>query len=122
MIPCKSCPWRVSTRTEDIPGGGMDEARATHTTAANAGRRDGRIMACHLTSDEKPHACAGWVERVGKPAAWASGEGAIPMRMMLVLGGVDLTEYSDGGADLYPTMDAMLSAHRRHPPDPQEDP
>lgn len=106
--PCQSCPWKVSTKTADIPGGGMDEERAER-----AGARPSVLMACHLTTDEKPAACAGWVERVAKPAAWSSGYGAIPMRLLLSAGQVDLYDFDDGGCELWPDMKTMLEAHRR---------
>lgn len=109
MVPCKSCPWRTSTRTADIPGGGMDQVRGPLAD----GPRPQHIMACHLTTDEAPRACAGWVTQVAVPAACASGEQAIPMRMLLFTGRVDVTEYSNGGAELYADMSTMLAAHRR---------
>lgn len=106
--PCETCPWKRSTKTADIPGGGMDQER----TLLCAG--GGKItMACHLTTDEKPAACAGWVVVVAQPAAWASGEQAIPMRLRLMLAGVPAADYHDGGHSLYPDLRAMLRAHAR---------
>lgn len=110
--PCKSCPWKKSTRTEDIPGGGMDHVQACRAE----GRWGGIVMACHLTTDDRPGPCAGWVERVAKPLAWSSGEQALPMRMLLITARVDLREFTDGGEALHKTMAAMLAAH----PDPNE--
>ena len=85
----------------------MDHARAMFAF----GPAPQVIMACHLTTDEKPVACAGWIERVAKPAVELEGEGAISARFLLARGGVALREFSDGGADLHESMGAMLDAH-----------
>lgn len=114
LVPCKSCPWKVSTKTEDIPGGGMDHVAAER---AAGNRWGGKVMACHLSTDEQPHACAGWIEKVAKPAFRASGERAIPMRLLILQTGIELDEYSDGGEKLHRNMAAMLAAH----PDPDGD-
>ena len=98
--PCPSCPWRVSTRTADIPGGGMDHARAA--LAMHDSPR-GKVMACHLSTDEKPYGCAGFIARVGTDS--------FAVRLAMAFGALDLAEYGDGGAELHPTMAAMLAAH-----------
>lgn len=108
--PCASCPWRVSTRTEDIPGGGMDHELARAATPGPGGWCD-VVMACHLTTDEAPRACVGWALQVAKPLAHASGPVALPMRLLLITGGVDLTRFGTD-APLHPDMASMLAAHR----------
>lgn len=104
-VPCKTCPWRVTTRTEDIPGGGMDHVRS----ARCHNDFGGIVMACHLSTDDEPYACVGFALRVGFQS--------VPLRMAAVMGAFDMSECSDGGAELHPTMAAMLAAH----PDPLDD-
>jgi hypothetical protein len=107
ITPCRSCPFRRSVTPADIPGGGVDRYRAS--LAAGEGSL-GFVMACHLSSDEDPLPCAGWVVVVGRPVAHSNGEGAIPMRIALMRGEVDVHDYDAGGADLFDSMEEMLDA------------
>lgn len=98
ISPCRSCPWRTSVRTGDIPGGGLDAAKCG-ALDHGGGAGLGRVMQCHLG----PHACAGFVLRVG----YASPA----LRLAVAWKLVDPDKYTDGGAELYPTFEAMVAAH-----------
>lgn len=101
-VACGTCPWRRSTATEAIPGGGMDHLRA------QAVRGEGwTVMACHLTPDEAPVACAGFIA-----AERAGGCRNIGLRLAVIQGWVSLDEYADPEpGTLWPTTEAMLAAH-----------
>jgi hypothetical protein len=111
-VPCASCPWRTSTESADIPGGGIDHDLATYAKSAEWGGKN-VAMACHLSKDGSLFACAGWIEKVVKPCAYQSGPDAIPMRLLLMTHRIDPNEYSDGGFDLRESMEDLLDAHPR---------
>jgi hypothetical protein len=104
--PCPSCPWRVSTRTADIPGGALDHAKGR----AFMDPTSVKAMGCHLgcepgTATSTP--CAGFVLQVGTDN--------IGIRLALMRGWFKLSDFGTD-APLHPTFDAMLAAH----PDPSE--
>lgn len=98
IAPCKTCPWRTTTRTEDIPGGGLNHAR--RGAFVNDGRR---LMQCHCSPDEDPTPCVGFVLQVGVES--------VGVRVGLVRGWFRMDDFDRGGAELHPTWDAMLAAH-----------
>lgn len=63
--PCPSCPWRVSTKTSDIPGGALDHNKARAFMEPTSFK----AMGCHLGAPEPgtPTSipCAGFVLQVG---------------------------------------------------------
>lgn len=61
------------------------------------------VMACHLSTDEGPYGCAGFVTQVGVDS--------IGVRLAMSFGLLNLDDYGTGGADLHASMDAMLAAH-----------
>lgn len=101
IVPCKSCPWRVGSRAKDIPGFCAEQA-------VRLGK-PGKVMACHMSGEDAPRPCAGWVVQVALPAARASGEGAIPMRMLL-MGMRNLNDYRAPAEPLHKTTGAMVRA------------
>mgnify|MGYP001571330848 CR=1 FL=1 len=104
ITPCPTCPWRKSTRTADIPGGGLDRERSARTLG-DLEVVDGRVvsgltvMKCHC----RETACAGFVVQVGFDL--------IGLRLACRVGVLSVDDYSSGGADLWPTFDAMLRHH-----------
>lgn len=62
------------------------------------------VMACHLTTDEDPRACAGFVVQVGT-------RDSVGLRIAQLLGFVNPDDYCDGGADLHANMAEMMAAH-----------
>lgn len=58
--PCRNCPWRSSTRSADIPGGGVDGDRIS-IAADPEGPPIGYAMGCHLGEPHPPHPCAGFI-------------------------------------------------------------
>ena len=99
--PCPSCPWRVSTRTKQIPGGGLDHDRMRAAMADNP--FTAKVMACHLSTDANPAACAGFMVRVGFDS--------IAVRFAAMQGLTNPRKFTDGGAELHPDVAAMLAAH-----------
>jgi len=59
-LQCKACPWKISSRLEDIPGYEAEKHRglAGCTGATVEGLR---IMACHESPQNSPYACVGWL-------------------------------------------------------------
>lgn len=105
--PCPTCPWRKSTRTGQIPGGGMDHARAARNMADDL---TGKVMQCHRTADADPRACAGFMVRVGFDS--------VAVRLAAMLGYAHPRDFTDGGALLYRNMAEMLAAHPAPPRPP----
>jgi len=61
-LPCKTCPWRVSTKRGDYPGGGIDVDGLLRMTADGATT----VMQCHNTPDGAlAKSCVGFVLQVG---------------------------------------------------------
>ena len=62
---CKTCPWKVSTRLEDIPLYDPEAHRGLADTIAPPGEiipTSGlRIMSCHYSPDNDPYHCIGWL-------------------------------------------------------------
>ncbi len=107
--PCKTCPWRLTTITSAIPGGGLDHA-ALHLATPDPRGHCRRVMACHLTMDDRPAACAGWALQVARPFVEAEGEVAIPMRLLMLVGGVDVYDF-ETDVPLHENMAALRAAH-----------
>lgn len=105
--PCPSCPWRVSTKTSDIPGGALDHAKGRAFMEPTSLR----AMGCHLGASEPGTAtstpCAGFVLQVG-----LDNNG---IRLALLRRWFKLSDFTTD-APLHPTMEAMMAAH----PDPRD--
>ena len=106
--PCESCPWRKSTQTEDIPGGGLDHVKIRGSGSA-FGKGNGfgpgkwGVMSCHLSSDDKPFVCAGFVLQVGMQSQG--------VRLAQAMGVLDVAEFTAGGLELHETMEELMEAH-----------
>jgi len=62
-VLCKNCPWRKSSPKAGEPGGSVPVA---DVRLAVRNVTDGmQVMQCHKSSDDKPHACAGFLSVVG---------------------------------------------------------
>lgn len=64
--PCGECPWR-----RDVPAGKFPACRydALRETAGEPGREaplGAPIFACHLSTEGRDRACAGWLATVGR--------------------------------------------------------
>ena len=99
--PCQSCPWRKSTKTQDIPGGGMDHIRSQGIQGNGL-----TVMACHLSTDADPFACAGFIVQVGFDS--------IGIRLLANMGALKPDDFESGGAELHGSVTEMLAVH----PDP----
>lgn len=98
--PCTNCPWRKSTKTEQIPGCGMDHVRA------KAAVGDGlRAMACHK-NDVTHVACVGYVLRMGL-------EKSLGLRLAALKGLFRIDDYDlkFNPKLLHGSMEEMLAAH-----------
>jgi Family of unknown function (DUF6283) len=60
---CKSCPWRVDAKADDIPAFDMEKAEGL--VDCNSGLFGAPIMACHLSTEGNDIPCAGWLAREG---------------------------------------------------------
>lgn len=62
---CKTCPWKVGTDPNAIPGYSLAKHRALTSTIADPGdiRMGGelRMMACHYSPEGSEKACVGWL-------------------------------------------------------------
>lgn len=100
--PCPSCPWRVSTKTSDIPGGALDHNKARSFMEPTSFK----AMGCHLGAPEPgtPTSipCAGFVLQVGTAN--------LGIRVALMRGWFKLSDFTTD-APLHPTMEAMMAAH-----------
>lgn len=102
LVACGTCPWRVSTKTEQIPGGGMDHGRSADCLDQGL-----TAMACHLSTDQEPVACAGFVQ-----AQKGADDGQnIGYRLAIIRGLLDPDDYGEDGGQLHPTLREMLAAH-----------
>lgn len=110
-VPCKNCPWRKSTRTEDIPGGGLDHEKCRN---AAQNRMSSIAMMCHRT--DRDEVCAGFVLQVSEHHLGLRM--AVAMRM--VPGGwpeEGREGFSAEGVDLHEGWEQLLAAH---PPGPED--
>lgn len=96
--PCPNCPWRVTTKTADIPGGGMQGITLEQLDASLT------AMGCHQNADRPPRPCSGFMVQVG----FAS----VAVRIAATFGRAHPDDHDAGGAELYDTNEAMLEAHR----------
>lgn len=104
MTPCKSCPWRLTTRSEDIPGsGGIDGPLGREMLRPGSLR----AMACHLGDEAQPIPCAGFVVVVGRDS--------LGLRLAAASGVLRFEDYTTD-APLHRSLAAMMAAH----PDPDE--
>ena len=104
MKPCKSCPWRLTTRSEDIPGtGGISGPRGREMLRPESLR----AMACHLGNDAQPIPCAGFVVVVGRDS--------VGLRLAAARGVLRFEDYTTD-APLHGSLAAVMAAH----PDPDE--
>lgn len=104
MKPCKSCPWRLSTRSADIPGtGGISGPLGREMLRPGSLR----AMACHLGDQAHPIPCAGFVVVVGRDS--------LGLRLAAAGGVLRFEDYSTD-APLHRSLAAMMAAH----PDPDE--
>lgn len=83
MKQCKSCPWKVSASTAEIPG--YDRAKHEKLRPiTNRGEtpvfptgRGVEVMACHLSREGADVPCAGWLSHQLGPG------NNIPLRLMV---------------------------------------
>ena len=103
--PCSSCPWRKSNPTDGsaIPNFDLDLMRGLRSTV---GVEDGfrKVMSCHGSTNERPHACRGYVA--------VEGIKNLNVRLLAIRGDLDIAGIQRAGArlDLWPSFDEMLAA------------
>ena len=108
LRPCGTCPWRRTTTTGKIPGGGM-----CHAARPKVEDEGWTVMACHLSTDAAPVACAGFVDAERRGGARNRG-----LRLALIAGWVSLDDYAELDPEkVYPTIGAMFDAHPDRPQD-----
>ena len=57
--PCKSCPWIVDNRAEDIPNFRLELAEGL--AACQDGELLSPMFGCHLSKPGEEFVCAGWL-------------------------------------------------------------
>lgn len=95
--PCPGCPWKKSTKTHHIPGGGMKDA-----CFADLDSRQG-AMGCHLNPGKPARPCSGFMVK--------EGFNAIGVRLGALQNIAHPNDHIDGGYELYESLDEMLAAH-----------
>jgi hypothetical protein len=105
--PCKTCPYR-----KDVPVGVWHRSEYENLLAQDADQIGGHMFACHQTRalpDSERQVCGGWLldqKRRNIPS--------ILLRVAIIrTPGVDecLTEITNGGAQIYPSIAAMCRAN-----------
>ena len=97
--PCKTCPWRRSIATHEIPGGGLDDRKCQ----AIRKEQTLHVMACHNSPIENPHGCAPFMVNVGFSN--------IGIRLAAMRGVDHPSNYTTEGVEVYSTFEEMLDAH-----------
>jgi hypothetical protein len=104
-IPCKTCPWRVGSRGDEIPNFSMELAEGLSNTIT--GELGAPIFACHQSKEGGEIPCAGWLARYG----WDS----LVVRINLINGANWMDFFrEDGGLpddwpELFPDFKSMLA-------------
>lgn len=91
IVPCGSCPWRVGSHPDRIPGFGLDQAEAL---ACTVGDDDAfrKVMACHASPEGGEEPCVGYVA--------VEGVSNLAVRLMAATGVLPLGAIQDACADL----------------------
>lgn len=101
--PCSECPWRVD-RTGTFP------AEAFRISAHTAYDASMETFGCHMSGQEKPATCAGFLLR--------NADHNVKVRLAVAFGKMDLSTVEDGGLLLHASYRAMAVANGVDPPDP----
>jgi hypothetical protein len=101
--PCAECPWR-----KDVPPGKFPPERylALAGTAYDMAKN---VFACHMSKDEKPAACAGYLSR--------SADHNLSVRLAYMQGQLEPMDRS-GGLALYDDYRALAVANGVEPDNP----
>lgn len=101
--PCATCPWRKDSVGE-FP------AEAFRISASTAYDQAMNKFSCHSSGRKKPATCAGFLLRGARDN--------IGVRLTIFKGELDLTQVSDGGAELFDGYRSMAIANGVSPDDP----
>jgi len=64
---CKKCPWKVSSKNEDIPNYDRKKHESLGSTIWDNPSYKGASMACHDSYEGKEFHCVGWINnQVGR--------------------------------------------------------
>lgn len=105
-VPCRSCPWRKGSISEDIPNFNPEGAQELSQTC----RDDGfSVMACHKSTDTAFVVCAGFALQVGYES--------VGLRMLARSEDKDIVGGCSGeGTELHDTFEEMLEGLGLEPP------
>lgn len=96
VVPCRTCPWRVSTPPRGFPGGLIDVAKLLPMIRGEAWK----VMQCHCTPDESPRACVGYMLQAGMDTIFG--------RLAVAHG---LVDSNMGCADPLHTLESLIETH-----------
>jgi hypothetical protein len=96
--PCKDCPWRKSTRLEDIPRITDDLRLSLYDEIKSDGSI--KVMACHKSNEGEDFPCAGFMTQIGNDS--------IGVRLLQVWSIDSPDNYSNEGCDLFETLEGAL--------------
>jgi hypothetical protein len=95
--PCEQCPWRSDLLTGVFPA---DAFKRSTSTAKDMSTH---TFACHMSGQEKPQVCAGFLLR--------GANHNLSVRMAMASGRYDPSAVSDGGFPLYDNYASMALAN-----------
>lgn len=101
--PCRSCPWRVGSSADAIPGFSPQRAEDLRATCERSQGLGTAMFACHQSRVGEEIVCAGWLA--------VHGRESIAVRIAVLEGRVPV-QALDPGEDwppLYADFDAMIA-------------
>lgn len=107
--PCRACPWRRDSHSDDIPGFSLDLAEGLAGTSRSGaiGPDFGSAMfACHDSTENNEIACAGWLA--------VEGSAHPTVRLMVMRGDLDPSalEPGEGWPELHENFEQVITKLR----------